>query len=140
MHNICMNYLNMQRVGHRKGKLNEICILMGEDGGLGAKIQKVLSSFVLEIHPGGATVCCLMSAKQALVSLALQAVPPSLVCALRAKQPSSPAKEASLWLWQEAGVISFSPSGRNISSWPLGGTVVSICKRRCTLSRYITAI
>lgn len=45
-----MNYLNMQRIGHRKVKLNEICILMGEEGDLGAKIQKVLSSFVLEMQ------------------------------------------------------------------------------------------
>ena len=43
MHTICMNYLNMQRIGHRKEKLKEICILVGGGGDSVAIIQKVLS-------------------------------------------------------------------------------------------------
>lgn len=39
-----MNYLNMHRIGHRKEKLKEICILMGEGEAWGLGIQKVLSS------------------------------------------------------------------------------------------------
>lgn len=47
MHKICMNYLNMQRIGHRKEKLKEICILVrGGEGGSEAIIQKVLPPFM----------------------------------------------------------------------------------------------
>lgn len=81
----------MQRIGHRKEKLKEICILVrGGEGGSEAIIQKVLPSsfYVLELHAREVALTCLMSAKTALVCLALQAVPPSVGCGLLGKQPS----------------------------------------------------
>lgn len=58
-HQICMNYLNMQREGHEKEKTQGNLHFDWGRGSLGLKIQKVLSSFVLEIHSRGAAVCCL---------------------------------------------------------------------------------
>lgn len=52
-----MNYLNMQRIGHRKEKLKEICIMMWEEGqaGLGNYLESPFF-FVLDLCSGGACV------------------------------------------------------------------------------------
>ncbi|KAM9043352.1 uncharacterized protein AAG666_006460 isoform 2-T2 [Megaptera novaeangliae] len=95
-------------------------------------------------HVGGPNLCCLLSAKTALVSLALRTVPASLVCGLPAcRGRSQQAAEAPLRQCPRTGMISFSPglslAGGTVASWPLGGTVVSIV-RSTSLCSYIPAI
>lgn len=140
MHKICMNYPNRRSIGQRKEKLQEICILMGV-GEAWRLYSRRSFLLCLELHSGGAALCCMLSAKTALASLALQAAPPSLVCdrSLLGEAGVEPSgrKVPKLRQCQGTGVICFSTGlsragGTVTTSWPLGGAVAPTVRSTCS--------
>lgn len=108
MHKICMNYLNMQRGGHRKEQLKEICIWWGR-GSWGYNPEGPFFFHVLELSSKGASGGWLMSPKTCHISLGFRSSSFKACLYCRVKQPWSGDWEASL---KPCKVISFIPGSR----------------------------
>lgn len=122
----------MHRIGYRKEKLKEICILMGGREAWGLESRR---SFLLLCFGNTLKRSC------SVLPDVRKDSPYSWLC----KQffqvfsahcwwsnPQAPTEDISLRHWQGTGIISLSPglslAGRTVAFWPLGGTVVSIVR------------
>lgn len=134
MHKICIHYLNTQRIGHRKEKLQEISILMGEGESWGGVIHKVFSAlmfwdYTLEKLRRAAIVS---KDNPCILGLASSQFKICLRTAWRWSSHQAQPEEAPLKQCHGTGIISFSSGGSlaggTVASWSLGGAVVSIVR------------